>query len=88
MDSDARHALSPAHAGALAARMLILEEDCREIDHNLDGSHGIFREYAGQIPEATKEQIRAMLVLSRFWIRSHQSNWTWAFRSRRWSWKS
>jgi hypothetical protein len=62
VDSDARHALSPAHAGALAARMLILEEDCREIDHNLDGSHGIFREYAGQIPEATKEQIRAMLV--------------------------
>ncbi len=62
MDSDGRHALSPAHAGALTARMLILEEDCREIDHNLDGSQGIFREYVGRIPEATKEQIRAMLV--------------------------
>jgi len=42
--------------------MLTLEQDCREIDHNLDGFHGIFREYTGQIPEATKEQIRAMLA--------------------------
>jgi len=42
--------------------MLTLEQDCREIDHNLDGSQGIFREYAGQFPEATKEQIRAMLA--------------------------
>ena len=55
-------ALSPVHAGALAARMLILEEDCREIERNLDGFHGILYEYAGEIPEAAKERMRATLA--------------------------
>jgi len=54
--------VSPAHAGALAARMLILEEDCREIERNLDGFHGILYEYAGEIPEAAKERFRAILA--------------------------
>jgi hypothetical protein len=60
-DFEATLSISPAHAGALAARMLILEEDCREIERNLDGFHGIFSEYAGRIPEASKEQIRTIL---------------------------
>jgi hypothetical protein len=54
--------ISPAHAGALAARMLILEEDCREIERNLDGFRGILYEYAGEIPQAAKEQMRATLA--------------------------
>ena len=62
MDFEAPLFISPAHAGALAARMLTLEEDCREIERNLDGFHGIFYEYAGQIPETSKEQIRTILL--------------------------
>jgi hypothetical protein len=42
--------------------MLVLEEDCREIERNLDGFQGIFRESAGRITEATKRQVRVMLV--------------------------
>jgi hypothetical protein len=42
--------------------MLILEEDCREIERNLDGFHGILYEYAGEIPEAAKERLRAILA--------------------------
>jgi hypothetical protein len=61
-DFEATLSISPAHAGALAARMLILEEDCREIERNLDGFRGIFYEYAGQIPETSKEQIRGILL--------------------------
>jgi hypothetical protein len=61
-NSGALLAISPAHAGALAARMLILEEDCREIERNLDGFRGILYEYAGEIPQATKEQMRAILA--------------------------
>ena len=30
LNSEASLRISPAHAGALAARMLILEEDCRD----------------------------------------------------------
>ena len=62
MDVEARVSISPAHVGALAARMLILEEDCREIERNLDGFHGILYEYAGGIPEASKQRMRAVLV--------------------------
>ena len=62
MDFEAPLFISPAHAGPLAARMLTLEEDCREIERNLDGFHGIFYEYAGQIPETSKEQIRTILL--------------------------
>jgi hypothetical protein len=62
MDFEATLSISPAHAGALAARMLTLEEDCREIEHNLDGFQGIFYEYAGQIPETSKEKIRTILL--------------------------
>ena len=61
-NSGALLAISPAHAGALAARMLILEEDCREIERNLDGFRGILYEYAGEIPQATKEQMRSILA--------------------------
>ena len=62
MDFEATLSISPAHAGALAARMLTLEEDCREIERNLDGFQGIFYEYAGAIPDASKKRIRAMLA--------------------------
>jgi len=62
MDFEAPLFISPAHAGALAARMLTLEEDCREIERNLDGFHGILYEYAGAIPETSKEQIRTILL--------------------------
>ena len=62
MDFEATLSISPAHAGALAARMLTLEEDCREIERNLDGFHGIFYEYAGAIPDTSKKQIRTMLA--------------------------
>ena len=62
MDFEASLSISPAHAGALAARMLTLEVDCREIERNLDGFHGIFYEYAGQIPETSKKQIRTILL--------------------------
>jgi len=61
-DFEAALSISPAHTSALAARMLTLEEDCREIERNLDGFHGIFYEYAGDIPETTKQRMRAMLV--------------------------
>jgi hypothetical protein len=62
IDSAATLSVSPAHAGALAARMLILEEDCREIGRNLDGFHGILYEYAGEIPESTKQRMRVTLA--------------------------
>jgi hypothetical protein len=62
MDFERTVCISPAHAGALAARMLILEEDCREIERNLDGFHGILYEYAGEIPDATKQRMRATLA--------------------------
>ena len=61
-NSGALLAISPAHAGALAARMHILEEDCREIERNLDGFHGILYEYAGQIPESAKQRMRETLA--------------------------
>ncbi len=54
--------ISPAHAGALAARMLILEEDCRDIERHLDGFRGILYEYAGEIPESAKQRMRATLA--------------------------
>ncbi len=54
--------ISPAHAGALGARMLILEEDCREIERHLDGFHGILYEYSGEIPETSKQRMRAVLA--------------------------
>jgi hypothetical protein len=62
LNSRALLAISPAHAGALAARMLILEEDCREIERNLDGFRGILYEYAGEIPESSKQRMRAVLA--------------------------
>jgi len=54
--------VSPAHAGALAARMLILEEDCRDIERHLDGFRGILYEYAGEIPESAKQRMRETLA--------------------------
>ena len=54
--------VSPAHAGALAARMLVLEEDCREIERNLEGFHGILYEYTGEIPESARQRMRETLA--------------------------
>jgi len=62
LNSEASLAISAAHAGALTARMLILEEDCREIERNLDGFRGILYEYAGEIPESAKQRMRAVLA--------------------------
>jgi len=62
LDSAASLRITPAHAGALAARMLILEENCREIERSLDGFQGILYEYVGEIPEATKRRVREMLA--------------------------
>ena len=62
LNSGALLAISPAHAGALAARMHILEEDCREIERNLDGFRGILYEYAGHIPEGAKQRMRKTLA--------------------------
>jgi hypothetical protein len=62
MDFEGTISISPAHAGALAARMLILEEDCREIERHLDGFHGILYEYVGEIPETSKQRMRAVLA--------------------------
>ena len=62
MDFEASVSISPAHAGTLGARMLILEEDCREIERHLDGFHGIIYEYSGEIPETSKKRMRAVLA--------------------------
>ena len=62
MDFEATLSISPAHAGALAARMLTLEEDCREIERNLDGFHGILYEYPGEIPQTSRQRMRAILA--------------------------
>lgn len=61
-DFEATLSISHAHAIALAARMLTLEQDCREIERSLDGLHGILYEYAGEIPETSKQRMRAMLA--------------------------
>ena len=62
LNSEVSLPISPAHAGALAARMLILEEDCREIERNLDGFHGILYEYAGELSESAKHRMREILA--------------------------
>ena len=53
--------ISPAHANALAARLLILEEDCREIERYLDGFEGIYYAYIGTLSEPDKRATRATL---------------------------
>jgi hypothetical protein len=54
-------ALSPAHSAALVARMLTLEQDCREIEHFLDGYAGIFYQYLGLFPDETRRTIRTLI---------------------------
>ena len=54
--------ISPAHVNGLATRMRTLEEDCREIERNLDGFKGILYEYAGEIPERSRRQMRRTLA--------------------------
>ena len=54
-------ALSRAHSAALAARMLTLEQDCREIERTLDGYEGIFFQYLGVFPAETRQAIRTLL---------------------------
>ena len=54
--------ISPAHVIGLAARMRTLEEDCREIERNLDGFKGILYGYAGEIPERSRRQMRRTLA--------------------------
>jgi hypothetical protein len=54
--------ISPAHVNGLAARMRTLEEDCREIERNLEGFKGILYEYAGEIPERSRRQMRRALA--------------------------
>ena len=53
--------LSRAHSAALAARMLTLEQDCREIERALDGYDGIFFQYLGVFPDETRRTIRTLL---------------------------
>ena len=53
--------LSAAHSSALAARMLILEQDCREIEHFLDGYSGIFYQHFGVFPADTRRTIRCLI---------------------------
>ena len=53
--------ISSAHVNGLAARMRTLEEDCREIARNLDGFKGILYEYAGEIPQRNRRQMRRTL---------------------------
>jgi hypothetical protein len=54
--------LSPTHSTALVARMLTLEEDCREIERFLDGYAGIFYTYLGVFPDETRATIRTLIA--------------------------
>ena len=54
-------ALSPAHSAALTARMLTLEQDCREIERFLDGYAGIFYQYLGLFPDEARRTIRTLI---------------------------
>jgi hypothetical protein len=53
---------SPHHLNGLAARMLVLEKDCREIERALGGCKGVLYEYAGDLPEGSKTRMRATLA--------------------------
>lgn len=54
--------LSRAHSAALAARMLTLEQECREIERSLDGYAGIFYQYVGAFPAETRQTIRGLIT--------------------------
>jgi len=53
--------VSSAHANALAARLLVLEKDCREIERCLKGVEGICFEYPGTLPESRERAAAAAL---------------------------
>jgi hypothetical protein len=57
----AAHSLSRAHSAALAARMLTLEQDCREIERFLDGYAGVYYQYLGVFPDETRRTIRTLI---------------------------
>jgi hypothetical protein len=54
-------ALSAAHSIALVARMLTVEEDCREMERFLDGYSGIFYAYVGVLPDEVRQTIRTLI---------------------------
>ena len=54
--------ISHAHSAALTARMLTLEQDCREIERSLDGNAGIFYQYHGVFPDETRAAIRTLIA--------------------------
>jgi hypothetical protein len=54
-------AISAAHSIALVARMLTLEEDCREIERFLDGYAGIYYAYQGVLSDDARQTIRALI---------------------------
>jgi len=53
--------ISPTHSAALVARMLTLEQDCREIERFLDGYAGIFYQYLGVSSHETRQTIRTLI---------------------------
>jgi hypothetical protein len=53
--------LSAAHSIAIVARMLTLEEDCREIERFLDGYAGIYYAYLGVLPDEARRTIRTLI---------------------------
>ena len=53
--------LSAAHSIALQARMLTLEEDCREMERFLDGFTGVFYSYRGVPSDAVRQTIRTLI---------------------------
>jgi hypothetical protein len=52
---------SSAHAIALAARMLTLEEDCRQIERFLDGYAGVYYAYVGAFTSETRQAVRTLI---------------------------
>jgi hypothetical protein len=61
-ESETTLSISPAHVNGLTARMRTLEEDCREIERNLDGFKGILYEYVGEVPDRSRRQMRRTLA--------------------------
>jgi hypothetical protein len=54
--------VSVAHNNALTSRLHVIEDECREIMRYLDGYHGIFSEYVGEVPPAAKQAARSVLM--------------------------
>jgi hypothetical protein len=54
--------LSRAQSSAIAARMLTVEQGCREIERFLDGYAGVFYQYVGVLPEEVRQAIRSLIT--------------------------